>query len=61
MDLRNSNDSELRNFYFKIVWKFFSKILIRSGKIHHVELNPGTSKSSTGICTSKKHGTSEHT
>ena len=46
MDLRNSNDFELRNFYFITVWKLFSKIFIRSGKMHHVELNSGTSKSS---------------
>ena len=46
MDLRNSNGIELRNFYFTTVWKFFSKISIRSGKIHHVQLNSGTSKSS---------------
>ena len=45
MDLRNSNGTELRNFYFTTVWKLFSKILIRSGKMHHVELNSGTSKS----------------
>ena len=25
MDLRNSNGIELRNFYFKIVWKLFRK------------------------------------
>ena len=46
MDLRNSNGIELRNFYFTTVWKFFSKIFIRSGKMHHVELNSGISKSS---------------
>ena len=44
MDLRNSNDFELRNFYFINVSKLFSKIFIRSGKMHHVELNSGTSK-----------------
>ena len=38
MDLRNSNGIELRNF--------FSKIFIRSGEMHRVELNSGTSKSS---------------
>ena len=32
MDLRNSRCIELRNFYFTIVWKLFSKIFIRSGK-----------------------------
>ena len=46
MDLRNSNSFEFRNSYFTIVWKLFSKILIRSEKMHHVELNAGTSKSS---------------
>ena len=46
MDLRNSNGTELRNFYFKTVWKLFSKTVIRSGKMHYVELNSGTSKSS---------------
>ena len=48
MDLRNSNGFELRNtVYLTTVWKLFSKIFIRSGKMHHVELNSGTSKSST--------------
>ena len=46
MDLRNSSGIELRNFYFTTVWKLFSKIFIRSEKIHHVEPNSGTSKSS---------------
>ena len=46
MDLRNSKGSELRNFYFTIVWKLFPKIFIRSRKLHHVDLNSGTSKSS---------------
>ena len=46
MDLRNSNGIELRNFYFTTLQKLFSKILIRSRKMHHVELNSGTSKSS---------------
>ena len=46
MDLRNSNGFELRNFYFTTVGKVFSKICIKSGKMHHVELNSGTSKSS---------------
>ena len=45
MDLRNSNDIELRNFYFITVQMLFSKIFIISGKMHHVELNSGTSKS----------------
>ena len=31
MDLRNSNGTESRNFYFTTVWKLFSKIFIRSG------------------------------
>ena len=39
MDLRNSNGFELRNFYFTTGKKLFSKM-------HHVELNSGTSKSS---------------
>ena len=43
MDLRNSNNIELRNF--TIIWKLFSKIFIRSGKMHHMEFNSGTSKS----------------
>ena len=46
MDLKHSNGFELNNFYFATVWKLFSKIFIRSGKMHHVELNSGTSKSS---------------
>ena len=41
MDLRNSNGFELRNFYFTTLWKLFSKIFVRSGKMHHVELNSG--------------------
>ena len=45
MDLRNSNGIGLRSFYFTTVQKVFSKIFIRSGKMHHVELNSGTSKS----------------
>ena len=45
MDLRNSSGTESRNFYFTTVWKLFSKIFIRSGKMHHVGLNLGTSKS----------------
>ena len=39
MNLRNSKGIELRNFYFTTVWKLFSKDFIRSGKMHHVELN----------------------
>ena len=46
MGLRNSNSFELRNVYFITVWKLFPTIFIRSGKMHHVELNSGTSKSS---------------
>ena len=46
MDLRNSNGIELWNFYFTTVWKLFLKIFIGSGKMHHVELNSGTPKSS---------------
>ena len=46
MDLRNSCSFELRNFYFTTVHKLFSKIFIRSEKMHHVELNSGISKSS---------------
>ena len=45
MDLRNSNGTELKNFYLTTVSKLFSKIFIRSGRMHHVELNSGTSKS----------------
>ena len=46
MDLRNSKDLELRNSDFTTLWKLFSKIYIRSGKMNHVELSSGTSKSS---------------
>ena len=46
MDLINSNGYELRNSYFTTVWKLFSEMFIKSGKMHHVELNSGTSKSS---------------
>ena len=46
MDLRNSNGTELSNFYFTTGWKLFSKIFIRNGKMHHVELSSGTFKSS---------------
>ena len=45
MDLRNSNGTELRNFYFTTVWKLFSKIFIRIGKMHHEQFNSGISKS----------------
>ena len=44
MDLRNENGFELRKFYFTTV--SFFEIFIRSGKMHHVELNSGISKSS---------------
>ena len=46
MDLRNSNGIEIRNFYFTTLWELFLKIFVRSGKMHQVELNSGTSKSS---------------
>ena len=46
MDLRNSKGFELRNFYFTTVQKLLSKMFIRNGKMHHVELNSGISKSS---------------
>ena len=46
MDLRNSSGIELMNLYFTTVQTLFSRILIRSGKMHHVELNSGTSKPS---------------
>ena len=45
MDLRNSNGIELRNFTLQRIEGFW-KIFIRSGKMHHMELNSGTSKSS---------------
>ena len=46
MDLRNFSGFESRKFYFTTVWKLFSKIFIRREKMHHVELNSGTFKSS---------------
>ena len=46
MDLRNSSGIELKNFYFTTVWKLFSKIFNRSGKMHHVGINLSNSKSS---------------
>ena len=49
MELRNSNGTELRNFYFTTVQKLFLKIFLRSAEMHHVELKPGTSKSSKGL------------
>ena len=45
MDLRISAGFESRNFCFTTVQKLFSKVFIRSGKMHHVELNSGTFKS----------------
>ena len=41
MDLRNSNGFELRNFYIATASNLFSKIFIRSGKMHNVELKSG--------------------
>ena len=35
---------EIRSFYFMKVQKLFTKILTRSGKTHHMELNLDTSK-----------------
>ena len=46
MDLRNSNGTELRNFYVATVQKLFSKLFIRNGKMYHVKLNSGTFNSS---------------
>ena len=46
MDSRNSNSFELKNFYFTTVWKIISKIFTGSGKMHHMGINSGTSKSS---------------
>ena len=46
MDLRNSNGFELRNFHFASEKKLFSKIFVRNGNMHRVELNSGASKSS---------------
>ena len=45
MDLRNSSGIGLRSVYFTTAWKLFSKSFIRSGKMHHVELNSGTVES----------------
>ena len=46
MDLRNFNGFESEGTFTLRPYKsFFSKIVIRSGKMHHVELNSGTSKS----------------
>ena len=46
MELRDSNGIDLRNCYFTTLWKLFSNVFIRNGKMHNVELNSGTSKSS---------------
>ena len=46
MDLRNSNGIELAIFYFTNVWELFPKLFARSGKMHHVGINSGSSKSS---------------
>ena len=43
MDLRNSNGFQTLTLQS---YGSFSKIFIRIGKMHHVELNSGTSKSS---------------
>ena len=43
MDLRNSNGIELRNFYFATEKKLFHQ---KWKKMHCMELNLGTSKSS---------------
>ena len=46
MDLRNSNGFELTGTLTSQLYRnFFLKILIRSEKMQHVELNSGTSKS----------------
>ena len=49
MDLRNSNDFQRFRvkelLLYNRIEAFSSKIFIRSGKMHHVELNSGTSKS----------------
>ena len=45
MDLRNSNGIEFMSFYFTNQQKLFSKIFPRSGKVYHVGLNLGASKS----------------
>ena len=50
MDLRNSNGINTKTFKELLLYnrkEVFSKIFIRSGKMHHVELNSGTSKAST--------------
>ena len=46
MDLRNSNGIGLRSFYFATIWKLFSKIFTRSGKMHHAGISSGISESS---------------
>ena len=46
MDLRNSNGIELGTFTLQPYGSFSSKIFITRRKMHNVELNSGTSKSS---------------
>ena len=46
MNLRNSNGFEQGTFTLQPYGSFYSKIFIRSRKMHHLELNSGTSKSS---------------
>ena len=46
MDLRNSNGFESRSFYFTIDMEAFFENFHQKWKMHHVELNLGTSKSS---------------
>ena len=47
MDLRNSNGIELRNFHVTTIWNLFSKMFImQKWKMHHMEVNSDTSKSS---------------
>ena len=43
MDLRNSNGIELRNFTLQPYKSFFRKFSSKVEKMHHVELNSGTS------------------
>ena len=54
MDLRNSNGSELRNFYFTTVWKLFSKIFIRSGRMcivwNSIQVLPNQVSKNPSIC-----------
>ena len=46
MDLRNSNDFELRNFLLCNRMEAFFEHFHQKWKMHHVELNSGPSKSS---------------